>query len=107
MTAACSGHGPRSDDPHELLHARSVRLAGSPRARICLGSLLILALALAAFEGQRVKGPRFPARGTTGSAMLIDLPVSFIASVDTMKESKDTEGQPLTDAQIVDDVNLS
>lgn len=34
-------------------------------------------------------------------------PVSFIASIDTMKESRDTERNPLTDAQIANDINLS
>lgn len=32
---------------------------------------------------------------------------SFVASVDTMKESMDTETRPLTDAQIANDVNLA
>ncbi len=32
---------------------------------------------------------------------------SFIASVDTMKESRDTETRPLSDAQIADDVNVA
>ena len=31
---------------------------------------------------------------------------AFAASIDTMKESRDTETRPLTDAQIADDVNL-
>ncbi len=35
------------------------------------------------------------------------LPVPFIASIDTMKESKDTEDNPLSNARIAEDINLS
>ena len=52
--------------------------------------------------GAQVAGSR---TATTGVCTLT--PGHFLASIDTMKESMDTDAYPLTPAQIADDVNLA
>lgn len=76
---------------------------GRMKTRMSLRLLLVLAAAVPAL-GSELLLPRAQAAGT---AAIIGSPVKFIASIDTMKESRDKETSQLTNAQIADDVNLS
>ena len=79
-----------------------------PRSTTALiGLLVLLGLALSVAAFGRDTDPRSRTATTRNNAGISALPTSFIASIDTMKESRDTEDHPLTDAQIANDVNLS
>ncbi len=60
--------------------------------RTLVGALVVIASTIA--------GPASPVTHAASPAL-------FATSIDTMKESRDTETRPLTDAQIADDVNLA
>jgi hypothetical protein len=74
-------------------------------ARASLLSLTVVCpLVLTGCTAQSQHSPPTPDRGAEEAPAL---PVSYIASIDTMKESKDTEDAPLSDTQIAADINLS
>jgi len=88
-------------------HAHRVRRTRRPLPLVPLATALALpALALSLWPtttGDASARPR-----AAHAAQARDAAASFfIASVDTMKESRDTETRPLSDAQIADDVNLA
>lgn len=83
---------------------RSAATAGMHKARSGATHAVALLLALGAFCSL-IAGCSDPPGQTTSSYHR--LPVAFIASIDTMKESRDTESNPLTDAQIANDIKLS
>ncbi len=88
-------------------HAHRVRRTRRPLPLVPLATALALpALVLSLWPtttGDASARPR-----AAHAAQARDAAASFfIASVDTMKESRDTETRPLSDAQIADDVNLA
>ena len=74
---------------------------------VVLGIVLVIILGIQGM--QFVSHPSTTLRSTQHAAappVVASPGMAFIASIDTMKESRDTEANPLTDAQIAADVSL-